>query len=372
VFSILSGATVLLLNYFDSFSRQDMLEHRGVVIKANVLGDVDYANALTTFGTSPPGAEAVIYYKCVDFGTNLRICSINTQYVWGFSEIKPNDLVAGNFPSNDQEVLISDKLLVELLDDQPGTAGDVNIYTEPVVGTKFKLGISNATDFVLIVSGIYKKPNAPSEISTADSREWIFISEAAFEELISGQNLGYSNTDIDFHSVTLIASGDVFLGESYNNVDSLASIFGNLGSDYQSPIYTEKADKDEDRTLMLLSLFLGIFGTFMVSTLYSYLITRFRRREVAVLKAMGYSKWNIRTVVLSEILVVAITGFLIGLSAIQAYLIFFSQGSYIFYIIFSSTAILAFIAVVISCVPGFILITTRTLAVRPIELFRQK
>ena len=124
--------------------------------------------------------------------------------------------------------------------------------------------------------------------------------------------------------------------------------------------------------MMFLSLLFGIFGTFMVSTLYSYLITRFRRREVAVLKAMGYNKWSVRTVVLSEILVVAVTGFLIGLIAIQAFFYFSSPGSYVFWIMFSPTAVLSFLAVVLSSIPGFLLITTRILGVRPIEIFRQK
>ncbi|MFX0184456.1 MAG: ABC transporter permease [Candidatus Hodarchaeota archaeon] len=375
VFSILSGATIVLLSFFDNFSREGLLEHRGVVIKVSTLGNVDYGEAKRAIGTNPRGAEAVIYYRCVNFGTNLRICSINTQYKWAFSEIKPNDLLKGSFPSNDQEALVSETLLLTIADSQSGNnPNDVNIYLKPVLGTKFKLGISNETDFELKVSGIYKNPEPPSDIAITDTREWIFISEAAFDELVGGQNLDYLDSDIDVHSVSIIASGDVFSGASYSNVDGLAADFGNLGTDYESPIYTEKTDKDEQRNMTLLSLLFGIIGTFMVSTLYSYLITRFRRREVAVLKAMGYNKWDVRIVVLTEILVVAITGFLIGLAAIQMYLWnpLARQSSYVYLIIFSPTALLAFLAVVISCVPGFILITARILSVRPIEIFRQK
>ncbi|MHA2156810.1 MAG: FtsX-like permease family protein, partial [Candidatus Hodarchaeales archaeon] len=133
-----------------------------------------------------------------------------------------------------------------------------------------------------------------------------------------------------------------------------------------------KSDKDELRNMMFLSLVFGLFGTFMVSTLYSYLITRFRRREVAVLKAMGYSKWSVRIVVLSEILVVAVTGFTLGLFSIQMFIYLTRSSAYVYNIVISSTAILSFLAVVLSSVPGFILITTRILGVRPIEIFRQK
>jgi ABC-type antimicrobial peptide transport system permease subunit len=90
---------------------------------------------------------------------------------------------------------------------------------------------------------------------------------------------------------------------------------------------------------------------------------------------MGYSKWDVRIVVLSEILVVAVTGFAIGILGMQAYIYLTRTGSYIFWIINpfgSPTAILSFLAVVLSCVPGFIIITARILRVRPIEIFRQK
>lgn len=371
VFSILSGATIILLSYFDNFSREGLLEHRGVVYKASTLGSVTYDDAKGDIKPDTPGAEAVIYYRYVNFGSNLRICSIDTRYKWGFSEIKPNDLIAGNFPSGDRDVLVSDKLLLLLLDAQ----SPVNIYTKPVVGTKFKLGISEDTDFELKISGIFEKPESPSHIAD-DSREWIFIPEESFEELIGGQNLGYDNNYPDLiymHSISIIAGGDVFSGASYNNVDNIAANLGNLPG-YDSPDFTSKTDKDEQRNMMFLSLIFGIFGTFMVSTLYSYLITRFRRREVAVLKAMGYSKMNVRIVVLCEILVVAITGFIIGLIMIQGFLWnpLARQSAYVYYIIFSSTALLSFLAVVISCIPGFVLITARILSVRPIEIFRQK
>ena len=199
------------------------------------------------------------------------------------------------------------------------------------------------------------------------------IKGSDFEELID-EYLGYSASQIYVHSVTIIAGGDVFSGETYTNVDDIGADFRNLAF-FEEPVYTRKSDKDELRNMMFLSLVFGLFGTFIVSTLYSYLITRFRRREVAVLKAMGYSKWDVRIVVLSEILVVAITGFAVGLALIQSYLFLTRTGSYVYWIInpfIGTTAIFSFLAVVISCVPGFFLITARILGIRPIEIFRQK
>jgi len=372
VFSILSGATVILLSYFDNFSREGLLEHRGVVVKVSGFPTTP-VTLQTVQGKIDPsiaGAEAVIYYKYINFGTNLRIFSISPKYSWGFTELKPNTLTSGRFPTSTYEVLVSENALLPLEDSQ----GLFNIYTKPVTGTRFKLGIGVDSTFDLTVSGIFKKP-VPSDVES-DTLEWILLTEEAFNTLTDTDHLSLSSSEIFVHSVTIIASGDVFSGDAYNNVDDLAAGLKDLESDvnYNTVEFTSKTDKDEDRSMMFLSLLFGLFGTFMVSTLYSYLITRFRRREVAVLKAMGYSKMDVRIVVLCEILVVAVTGFLIGIFAIQLYLWnpLARQSSYVYLIILSPTALLSFLAVVISCVPGFILITTRILSVRPIEIFRQK
>lgn len=375
IFAILSGATIILLNYFDGFSRQQLLDQKGIVLKANDFGTptaLTLDAAETSLGITDggsldggplDGASKVIFYKYINFGTSLRIFSINPNYPWAFTDLKPTSLSQGGFPSNTYKALISEDLVLPLQDNQAGNY----IFTKPGTGTMLTIGATNASDFKLTISGIFKKPS----LAAQDNREWIFITETAFDLLVSDTYLNLADTEIYIHSVTVIAGGDVFNGQAYTRVDELGGdLYGSSG--FSDPIYTPKSEKDELRKMMFLSLLFGLFGTFVVSTLYSYLITRFRRREVAVLKAMGYSKWSVRTVVLSEILVVAVTGFMLGLLSIQAYIYLTRTGSYIYYIIFSSTALLAFLAVVISSVPGFILITTRILGVRPLEIFRQK
>ena len=374
VFAILSGTTIVLLNYFDSFTRQELLEHTGVVLPAAGFGTVSPTTLEQAQGPDGldiddgdivPGSSKVIFYKYVDFGTNLTIFSIDPDSEWAFSALKPNNLIAGSFPRNDLQVLVSNEILLEVQDTQSGN----NLYTKPGIGTSFTIGGVPSTGLELTISGIFEKP--PEAVD--DEREWIFLTEKAFSELID-EYLDYSDSEIFVHSVTIIASGDVFGGEAYTNVDSLGATYNSL-IHFDDPRFTLKANKEELRSMMFMSLVLGIIGTFIVSTLYSYLITRFRRREVAVLKAMGYSKWDVRIVVLSEILVVAVTGFAIGILGMQAYIYLTRTGSYIFWIINpfgSPTAILSFLAVVLSCVPGFIIITARILRVRPIEIFRQK
>jgi len=365
VFAILSGATIILISYFDNFSRQGLLYHKGVVVKASEFGTPGallLSEAQPEIGTIP-AAERVIYYKYINFGSSLRIFSLDSQYPWAFTDLQPNNLIAGHFPQKNTQVLVSEEALLALEDSE----GTTNVYTKPVVGTSFTIGDSANSTFKLTVSGIFKK----TDVISHDSLEWIFLTESAFGTITNTEYLNSSGIEIFVHSISIIAGGDVFSGAAYDNVDDIANSLS-LDAKYESPDYQRKTNKDESRNMMFLSLMFGIFGTFMVSTLYSYLITRFRRREVAVLKAMGYNKWSVRTVVLSEILVVAVTGFVIGLIGIQAFLYLSSSSSYVYNIIFSPTAFLSFFAVVLSSIPGFLLITTRILGVRPIEIFRQK
>ncbi|MFX0084053.1 MAG: ABC transporter permease [Candidatus Hodarchaeota archaeon] len=379
IFGLLSGATIQLLTYFDNFSRQELLNHKGVVVKAADLDSVNLATAQTDLnvqdGERLPGSEIVIFYKYVNFGASFRIFSMNSRYPWAFSEIKPNNLIAGSFPNSDNEVLVSEDAFITVQDNQDG----VRIYTKPVVGTTLKLGGSVDSDFDLRVSGVYRKPSSIQADFEQNGREWIILTENAFAELLNEENLGYTNDNqIWVHSITIIAAGsilDVYSGACYSRVDELGSSLEqdiNPNADYDNVDYTPKANKEESRNLAFLSLVFGLIGTFIVSTLYAYIITRFRRREVAVLKAMGYNKWDVRIVVLSEILVVSITGFILGLLTIQSFLFLTKQGSWFFMIIFSQTALLSFLAVVLSTIPGFFLISFRILSVRPIEIFRQK
>ncbi len=365
VFAILSGATIILISYFDNFSRQGLLSHKGIVVKTTGFDVVTESEATSAFPNgvgSVTGYEEIIYYKYVNFGTSLRIFSMDSKYPWAFTDLKPNNLISGHFPTSSSHALVSEDALLTLQD----TEGANSINIKPTVGTSFSIQGSSGPALELTVSGVFRKT---SSIESDTGMEWIFITKEKFSELIQDY---LTTTQIYVHSITIIASGDVFSGQAYTEVDSIGESLDGLNAEYQSPIYTRKTDKDDQRNTMFLSLMFGIVGTFMVSTLYSYIITRFRRREVAVLKAMGYSKWDVRIVVLSEILVVAVTGFIIGIAGIQAYIYLVKTSSYVYYIIFSPTALLSFLAVVLSSIPGFLLITKRILGVRPIEIFRQK
>ena len=241
---------------------------------------------------------------------------------------------------------------------------------------KIKRGIPQTKWFCRICRGIGCKLCNYSGKMYKNSIEELIAKPAL--KLAKGENESFHGAGREDIDVKMLGNGRPFVLEIKNpkkrkiDLNILKEMINHKNNKKIKVMKLKFTNKDEIRNMMFLSLIFGLFGTFVVSTLYSYLITRFRRREVAVLKAMGYSKWSVRIVVISEILVVAVTGFAIGLLGIQAFIYLTRTSAYVYNIVISSTALLSFLAVVISCVPGFILITTRILGVRPIEIFRQK
>jgi hypothetical protein len=224
VFAILSGATIILLNYFDGFSRQELLDQKGIVLKASTFGTpgaLTLAEAQTSLGIndgqSLSGASKVIFYKYINFGSSLRVFSIDPHYPWAFTDLKPNNLAQGSFPSSSYKALVSEDLLLPLQDSESGNF----IYTKPGIGTTFTVGSSSDSEYELKISGIFKKP--PIALQDPEAREWIFVTETAFNRLINDEYLGFSESEIFVHSVTVIASADLFGEKTYTNVDQLTS-----------------------------------------------------------------------------------------------------------------------------------------------------
>lgn len=360
IFAILSGATILLVSSFDEMNRQGLLDYRGVVAESVTMGSIGYTTGQqetieSAIGSSTP--EEIIYYRYFDFSSSVRIFSYDLSYAWAHPDVNPDNLLAGNFPRNSRNILISSDTIFSTL----GSGGN-SIEIDLSVGSKISF---TGSDTLFTVSGIYDKPGTITDLT----HEWVFIPEASFNELVTDLSIG----SVYIQCVVILAGGDyIFSNDAYKNVESIAtSLISGLGTGWNVD-YETAVEKEEERNTNFLMLLFGLFGTFVVSTLYSYIITRFRRREVAILKTMGYSKTHVRIAVLTEIILVAVVGFLTGLVAIQMFKIMTKTGAYIHWIYNSPTAILAFFAVVASCIPGFLMITMRTLKVRPIEIFRQK
>ena len=366
--------------------------------ETNAGNDISDASALLQkiINDEVPGS-AVIMHQFFDLpvggGRTLRVIGISTQHQWAYPHVKPSSLTEGRFIQGPTEVMMS---LPWTLEGPTGGATMV-VSTNMRVGSTFSLRNGGDSRNYTIV-GAFNQP------FNDGSNGWLLVSdtpditgESPFDRLRI--TAGLDSSLVRVQTMTFIAPGDVFLGGILFIPDAylwlrqlslkLEELRGDPGTygDWRpaAPALSFQAI-EATRTAARVSLIMGILGTGVIATVYGYLITRFRKDEVAVLKTIGYRTSQIRVVLLGEILTVAFLGFVTGVLIIQIFFLadaFFGRRPYAAFSILDFqqiipiprltslvTTILALTAIVLASIPGFFLVSTRILSGRPIDVMR--
>jgi len=132
-----------------------------------------------------------------------------------------------------------------------------------------------------------------------------------------------------------------------------------------------------------ISTLIAVLGGIIVATLYGFILTTFRKNEIATMKCIGWSNGNIRILIVGEILLISCLAFLlflevgIHLSGLSFYLsgnprnpVFFIP-TYIQQIFIARDILpISFVVIVLAQIPGILLANYRILAVKPMEALR--
>jgi hypothetical protein len=377
---MLSGATLLLVGTFDSYNKQNLLDQRGVYIieqSSSSISSTQYNSINAALDQNlDEGKNYDIHpvryftYPAGSPSSFMRVVGIDHEAPWTFSEVKPNSIKSGRFMKSSDEAMVSE-----------GFEAPLNWMEAGLSNMSASFQVENSITFegtgdrmTFEVKGVFKE-------SKRAQQSWLVISNDAFDDLIT--LLGKSpSTDVFYYEVAFIATGgilEVLFGDAYGTVAAIADTLGDLNADPSTYgswefIFDEQAVKTEARDQDLLSFGVGVIGGLIVATLYAYLITRFRRREVAILKAIGFNAKNVRITLLAEILTVAFLGFAAASLAIESYIRLTAGSEYIpsLFIMPYTTILISGSVVVLTCIPGFLLISWRILAVRPIEIFKER
>lgn len=134
-----------------------------------------------------------------------------------------------------------------------------------------------------------------------------------------------------------------------------------------------------------LSIAIAILGGLTVATMYGFLLTTFRKTEIATLKCIGWSNGNLRIVIVGEILMVSILAFVlfieigIHISGLAYYLsgkpdspLFFVPPAIQNVLIARDYLLVSLLVVVFAQIPGILLANYRILAVKPMEALRMQ
>lgn len=136
----------------------------------------------------------------------------------------------------------------------------------------------------------------------------------------------------------------------------------------------KQLEKDQaNYVLLLVTLCVGI----VLSTMYGLILTTFRKKEIATLKAIGWSNGDVRTRILGEILFLSLIGFFL-LIELDVHILGLSY--YIFGldpIVLTSTPLVqnlhfsqeifqySFLLIILCQLPGVLIANNRALQVKP-------
>ncbi len=364
---------------FESFDRQDLLRHRGIVVTASnwdTATESDADNLIKQVKGLNDNVK-IMKIRYINFGSDFRIFGIDPELEWANPDVSPTRILEGRYVSGSGEVMVSDTFLIPSTNNLNG----FQFYSDSSVGDTIYIS-SNVTQtqndqksgMAFKVVGKFATTGDILEDLKSNNRRWMVMSNDDLDNLID-RYLGNSVTIYVRHIVFIVQGALILDSSPYDTVNKIGVSATDAVSGstiWENPVYTPKSDKIEERNLRFLALIAGFVGTLIVATMYSYLISRFRRMEVAILKAIGYQRKHVLTFLLGEIISVSVIGFLIGLGFVQAWLLINRESAYVQWILISPLSASSFFAVVILSIPGFLLLSTRIFKVRPIEIFRQK
>lgn len=385
-FIALTGVTLYSVNEISRENTDQLILQKVVVFqeKTPFTASVADANALAQQFSVRSNHVYVMRYIYIS-SLKMKIFSADLTQPWANNIVKPDEIRSGSYLStssdignNTYQALASRNLIT--LGNITGT-NTVQMYNTFSVGSVQTFTKATGS-FNLKIVGLYDK-----KLDVPTNENWLIIPNSVFDGLVNFLGV---QTSVYAYQVVIVASGysetlaGLILGSSISNVNQnnkLAQSVNQQNQYFSLNTYPQIDQVQSQATSTDLILLIGLIGSPIVATMYAFIISRFRTREMAVLKAVGYSNRNVQIMILTEIAVVSVIGFLISVFGLQILLAMNSEytlnTTYVPLIwnpfvslIPSGTAIATFLFVVISNIVGFFIISYRTIRVQPIELFK--
>lgn len=380
-FVALTGVTLYAINEITREDRDLLLTQKVVILEQkNGWQSVSADEASSIVTEFDDGSAYVIKYLNIE-SLNMKIFSVDLKQPWSNTIVQPDEIRTGKYIDSSDEDIGNNtfQALVSNDDVQLDAYSGFNMTLTYSVGSihQFTDG-NNGINFKTV--GLFEK-----EIDLPKNELWLMISESSFDSLVD--TLGVPDDEIFAYQIIIVAPGysesfaSMVFGNSLPIVQQNREIAdANKGTQFFLKNPPNINDIKSQATSTDVILILGLVGSPVVATMYAFIISKFRTREIAVLKAVGYSNGSVQTMLLSEIGTVSIVGYFISVFGYQLILMANAQTLNTTYfpliwnpfvdIIPSGVAIATFIFVVLSNIFGFFIISRKSIAVRPVELFK--
>lgn len=301
----------------------------------------------------PVSRTVAVSYTELDKGRMLY--SIDPEEPWAAASLTPALLKSGRFP----ESAAGEAVITEGFTFRPDFPEDAEIY--PAIGTVIKMGEAS-----IRITGIIRAPE-----DLPPDTDLMVTGPDGFDRL-AGKRPAFVKEFV------VIARGSTFLPGLFG------SVLGNVGKIHRA--FLDDADGRRDvsltqpatgadpsvqttRDVLSLPLMLfGITGSLVVSLFYGYLAGRYRLREIALLKTLGFDGMEISLYMLAEVILIASAGLVLSFVAVRGYFaVAVAQADFQlndFFSLVMAACLLGF------NIAGFIFTSKRARRVDPMTLFR--
>lgn len=343
LFMILSGMLIIQGLRLDSYNTNNLVRARGVVVEGDEVDTV-----VNTVGDEARGIYPLHYGEIEN--TNVGVISPEPKRTsggeinWILSDVglNPSSLESGHFPSERGEALINENYTIK--------KGDITVGVA-AVGAQISLYGEDLT-----VSGVYSE-SAVKDLS-GGAKNLIYVNYGIFK------SLRRDLTSTSVQRIVITADGDYLFGSAMDNREEIETKLSGEGLSIKK---SDKLRAPEYREILLQTLF-TFFSSLILVALYSYLVVRFRRDEIATLRAIGWSGGEIKQYVLAELFAMVLISYLISL--------FFSIVGAYYYIGVPVKSILTFLGTLgvafLALAFGWLIISKGVLKVSPMEAFRKR
>ncbi len=299
--------------------------------------------------------DRVVAVRYAELWPGCFLFSVDPEFPWAAASVNPGFLVEGRFPGHSiGEAVVSENFTFPM-DALP----DARI--RPAVGSVVKL-----KERALRITGIMSLPD-----SLAEGLQMLIVSPDDFT-LLAGDRDAYLKECIMIAQGSSVMPG--LFGSTGKNVDRIQkSLAGQeslwSGKGLSRPVSAREAGSQQTRDALLFPLVLfGLLGSIGASLFYGYLAGRYRLREVAVLKTLGFNGFDISLYLVAEVVLIAAAGLVVSYIGVRLY--FSVAVTYAQFELSSLWSILTAAVLLGLNILGFAITSRRARRVEPMTLFR--
>lgn len=379
LFTILSSLIIYQLARVDSYNTDSLLYTRGIVVQPTSTLTAKSAqtkiDALYNDVDNYIQAVFVVYYLEL-IPNQVGIISVKAyngksggfDWRWVVEETKPTKIIEGRHIEKSGEVIINSHFRISI----SGYGGTVYSHSKFVLGDKLKIS-RNGREISLTVVGLYNSTKLGFQQLAGDTPSLMVVSWGDFEKIVTdiwsgGVSKVEDATYVYVKRIIFIAKGDFFAGDVSKNLESAKNELTTLIATDPTLQIVDIQNIDPSRfkadlTWSLITIIISI----VLSFIYAFIIVRFKGKDIATLRAIGWRKRDVLLYSFGEFFLIIIIGYILSILGIYLYKILTGVSMYI--------SLLTYIAslgiVLLGILFGYIIVSRRVSKIPPIKAFKE-